>query len=444
VWFGVAVGRPTSGRKVSGDSTSIHDPARPPLPPSLWNAPTRPAALAAWRLLPRTCTMAGNVYDIVVLSSSPPVPPSSPHNVFSSPRRQRVAMPPSSPVAFSPLASPKKPTLGASKPRSRGAPIPDGAVRGFATVGSLVRSEHFTDQPDDEVAKRQQPQSRQSPLQSVEEVATETKKPRKRPVKKPATEGSDKPKPRSRARKPRADKADILDDSELRLPAPTKSPFFGDQPPEAAIEASTEVAPGLTKSGKPRKPRAKKQTTSNDAAEAVQQPRKPRVTKPKGAAKSAKTQREDASVVSAHFRDEADKVPPTTDELRNINSVDHSKADTGNIAIWEIPESPQPKQKAAREKTTDVIAEGLDLEEAVSRRRDWTPPRDSAIPPPLTNSAGKENQQVGQEDSDTFTNMLSNFAYAQSPSVHIPAMAKPTTKVTTAPKRRRVEVRVSL
>jgi hypothetical protein len=78
----------------------------------------------------------------------------------------------------------------------------------------------------------------------------------------------------------------------------------------------------------------------------------------------------------------------------------------------------------------------------VSRRRDWTPPRDTLPASPFTDSIGKENKHVEPDASGGhFTNMVSNFAYAQSPASRISVnTSASTTEIAAVTKRRRVEV----
>jgi hypothetical protein len=385
--------------------------------------------------------MVGNTYDVVVLSSSPPA--ASP---LHTPPSRRVAMHPSSPYAFSPPASPLIKTLGASRPNSRAAPIPEGGVRGFATVGSLVRSEHFTSRLDDEFAEIQSAQEWRGSLDVTGEDSVFTKKPQKRTTKKAPADGIEKPKPKPRARKQQFKSATQIDDSdeELRLSPrpPTKFPFF-DGKPEGSLNAdATTDAPKLTKSGKPRKPRAKKQKVDEDGAKAAPKPKKAKVTKLKAAKKNVKGQRDDTDTVSAHFRKDAEEGGEASTPHEQATRTSAVAQDTNNrdTSIWDIPQSPPPKKKTApKQRPPDPLAQGLELDEAVIRRRDWTPPpADTTIQTPFTDSTEKENQGSVQNADGTFTNLLSNFAYAQSPSVA--KASNSTTEVMAATKRRRVEL----
>lgn len=384
------------------------------------------------------------MYDVVVLSSSPPA--ASP--LHDAPSR-RVAMLASSPLAFSPPASPLRLAAGASKSNARAAPIPEGAARGFATVGSLIRSEHFTSRLDDDFDAIQQAQSRRT-SQDITEPPLAAEKPKKRTTKKSTTtttataaDGSEKPKPKPRARKPKPkSEKEILDsDDELRRPPerPTKPPFFDDDDAtEPLVEPAAPAAdaPKLTKAGKPRKPRAKKAKAAEDGTESAPKPKKPRVTKAKAGA--GKGKQGDASLVSAHFQDVADGGEGSAARP----SVEDHDTQVKPQSIWDVPGSPKPKKKAAlKQRQPDPIAEGLELEEAVVRRRDWTPPPGTTIASPFTDSTGKENKTFSQNADGSFTNLLSNFAYAQSPSAQVATKsATAAPGAVAATKRRRIEL----
>jgi hypothetical protein len=382
--------------------------------------------------------MAGKEYTLVVLSSSPPAP-----DAFDSPRyaapARRVAMPPSSPFALSPPTSPRKHTLGALTSGSRAAPIPEKGTRGFATVSSLVRSEHFAQQLNDDSAGINRAQSRTGSGEGITEVPAPVKKPRKRATKNATAADGETPKPKPRGREPKPDKElenknNVDLEPELRLPPPRKSPFFENAEAQTTIETPAEPAadaPKLTKSGKPRKPRAKKEKIDDGAT--APKPRKARVPKPKVAAKAGKASREDADVVSNHS-------PVDKDQANTTSNIGRT-ADAQAESIWDLPQSPQAEGKAVKRKSSDSILEGLELDEAVSRRQAWTPPRDTVAKSPATGSTGKENRlMVRDANTGAFTSLVGNFTY-ESPTVKVTSnttMPKETGSGVT--KRRRVEL----
>ncbi|RMZ68480.1 Structure-specific endonuclease subunit SLX4 [Pyrenophora seminiperda CCB06] len=394
--------------------------------------------------------MAGHSYQIVVLSSSPPA--ASPHREAYT---RRVAMSASPLPAFSPTASPTRATTGASRLNLRAAPIPEGAVRGFATVGSLIRSDHFTAIEPTEVP----------PLGDSLQVTAHTttiEKPKRATRKKDTSTSATttiadkpvKPTPKPRApRKPKP-KSDIeipdSEDERRHAAQPTKSHFFTEDPepqPEASVEAEAANSPKLTKSGKPRKPRAKKLKAGEggddqDSGDApVDKPKRTRVTKPKavgGVAKGGKQQ--NAPVVSAHFQAGTKRDEDSIGQATRAQTKDRN-APVEHASIWDVPDSPRPKKSAAvRKQLPSPVSQGLDLEEAVARRRDWTPPLDTAPLPTFTESAGKENEESAPGADVAFNTMLSNFAFAQPPVAPASTTLDNSTTGGMATKRRRVEL----
>ena len=391
--------------------------------------------------------MAAKEYTIVVLSSSPPVPAPD-VDVCSSPpppsgsvaATRRAAMPPSSPFAFSPPSSPRKHLGGALTSGSRAVPIPEKAARGFATVGSLVRSEHFAQQPIEHVTEKQQDQRRTGSRDATEEggvgvgVGVPARKTTKRAASNAAATDIAKPKPKPRARKTKGDKeAESKNtlDPELRLPRSTRSPFFGNTEEAQTVAKDLTVAaadaPKLTKSGKPRKPRAKKADLTSGDTEP--KPRKTRTTKAKAkaAAGQENAQLGCADVVPNHH------VQPSED------------GQAGSTSIWEVPQSPSSALGASNQQPPDSLAPDLQLGEAVSRRRDWTPPRDTVAPSPSTLSTGKENRPLPAE----FTHLVSNFTYESPTSRTTTTTTTMTTSITpteaavkptSATKRRRAQL----
>ncbi|KAJ8113063.1 hypothetical protein OPT61_g4727 [Boeremia exigua] len=385
--------------------------------------------------------MARKEYAIVVLSSSPPAP-----DAFNSPRYaappRRVAMPPSSPLVFSPPSSPKKHVSGALTSGSRAAPIPEKASRGFATVSSLVRSEHFVQHVDKDAIEIQQIQKQKDSHNSIEEA---TKRSVRRATKKPATEG-EKPKPKPRVRKNKADKeignTKTALDPELRLPRTTRSPYFDNVEAQSATDDRTTEpavdAPARTKLSKPRKPRAKKETPQSVLVDPKPKPSRTRVTKAKAATGAGKAIQEDIDNVSSHTAADNKQVSSTEPRLA-LTDVGEAQG----ASIWDVPQSPQSKQYASKQPRPKPLAEGLDLEEAVCRRRDWTPPRDTAGQSPSTLSTGKENRHSAHDArTGNFTHLISNFTYERSPTGKVVENAATSITATSAgvTKRRRVEL----
>ena len=280
-----------------------------------------------------------------------------------------------------------------------------------------MRSEHFADLGN-EHAEELPEKGRRGSLEEVQEARLVAKQPRKRAAaaKKVTAVDGDKPLPKPRTRKPKPDAGDGLPDTEKRPTRATKSPYFLDAGLDAAPEpqnAPAEDAPKLTKAGKPRKPRAKKEKVEGDVEPKL---KKPRAVKLK-AAKPTKT---------------------VLQEESNTANPDTAPNAGENQSIWDMSSSPpKAKGESSKQRPHDPPVHDLGLEQATSRRRDWTPPRNTVAQAPLTESAGKENDHTEQEGTNIFTHVISNFTYES-----------PTTRPASAPvqinagvtKRRRVEV----
>ena len=312
-------------------------------------------------------------------------------------------------------------------------------------MGSLVQSEYFA-QPAPEQDTTVPQALRQEPQESIDKGITTTKKTQRHSTKKLSAEASEKPKPKARARKAKVDKGGPAEDTELRLPVPTKSPFFDDDPKDTAIDHPSEITPTLTKSGKPRKPRVKKQVAEAEGEEVISKPKRTRATKASKLTQVKETHVANAPVVSTHFADDSRENRATTDNLEVVEKPRLHHEEQQDAAIWEVPKSPpQGKQPAVKPSHSNGSVQSLDLEEAVMRRRDWTPPQDTTVQSPFTNSSGKENKTSMQDANGTFTHMLTSFAYAQSPSARATTDSTITNnEVMAATKRRRVEVSLGL
>ncbi|KAJ4991139.1 AT hook domain-containing protein [Stagonosporopsis vannaccii] len=390
--------------------------------------------------------MAGKEYTIVVLSSSPPAPDASNSPDHAAPSR-RVVMPPSSPFTLSPPVSPKKHGLGALASSCRAAPIPEKSApipekstRGFATVSSLVRAEHFAQQMDEDLAEIQQAQQRRGSHKDMKKGVKSAKRPTTRTAKKAAAAYSERPESKPKARKSKTNKegnnSKTTLDPELRLPRATRSPFFDNAEAHIPANHSTEPVAGavkLTKSGRPRKPRTKKEKLEVGVTEA--EPESTRVTKAHAVAEAGKASREAADDVSAPTPVDKGHIHTIGEGITSINDERHRDA-----SIWDVPQSPQSKQFSHKQRRLDILTEGLDLEEAVLRRREWTPPRDTSAPSPSTISTGKENRPSSRDAmTGTFTHLISNFTY-ESPTGKVTNNATTSmTSTSTVTKRRRVE-----
>lgn len=396
--------------------------------------------LPPWRMAPST-------FDIVVLSSSPPdhdarastsaaapqsLSPSSPCSIHR--HEQRVAMPALSPLQLSPRASQQRRTAGALKSGSKAATIPEGALRGFATARSLVAADVDEELPefdwglaggrnDDHDGERGRKRSGEGLGKAIAAAVD-------------AGGDAEVPKPKNKPRARNMPKPTI---TRKRAPVPTTSCHFApalESDPDPVLDPiETLDNSSKAKTTKPRTPRAKKAPAADGEKQTTI--KKARITKPRASAKTSKAastkvaKEKAADVVSAHFREATEEAAANDAAyVPNENSV------------WEVPLSPSDKRSSRAKQQANN--QPLELEEAVSRRRDWTPTRDTEALHVLPDSAGKENDTafaISQKGS--FTSLLSGYAYA-----HMDLGSDVTTSKTSISegtgvvKRRRVEVGV--
>jgi hypothetical protein len=440
-------GRFACGTTVShSDDWSVLKALAAPIPPTAFLHIKRSSCILSLPALLHTCAlatkhplqrwrMALTTFDIVVLSSSPPenawasATAAAPQSLSPSPlsNTHRVGMPAPSPLQLSPRVSPLRKSAGALKTGSRAATMPEGALRGFATARSLV-----ADCEDEEL------QEFDWGLIGKGKAADEQRKGTRQSAKlirqdRAAGGDAEVPKPKPRVRKPKVDKGSTkLATARKRAHAPTESSHFATSAAIDAVDALDDP-PAKTKTTKPRKSRAKKTPADGETQTTI---KKAKVTKPRSSTKAAKAAREKTSlVVSAHFGDTTDIDGPKTT----------TEALVGDDSIWDVPMSPSGRKKGPPIQQP-IDDKPLELDEAITRRRDWTPIRDTEPLYVLTESAGKENESAAVVgDKDSFTSLLSGYSYTR-----LDPTFDATTSISQMPerkgitKRRRVEVCLSL
>jgi hypothetical protein len=317
--------------------------------------------------------------------------------------------------------------------------MPEDASMAFATSASQVKSNHFVAKVIQEPAAISHSQLRCNSLQDRETVP---KKPRKLSTK-ATTEGDGvEPKPKKpRARKPKTNKDEDVQNAASRDPTPTTSFHFANS---LAVEPLHEptcdpAAPfGYTKSGKPRKRRAPKEKPENGEKQTTIP--KGKITKPRNTSKSTeKKARIATEAVSSHFVNDGEIVDVACGIGTDKGAGTHVTGDDDS-SNWDVRVSPRRKNAPPKQKQIQT-EQVLDLEKADSRRRDWTPTKDISAHEAFTESAGKENHSsISYEESVPFMNMISNFSYPHletQPSI----IAKPPMSASNGvTKKRRVEV----
>ncbi|KAF2257793.1 hypothetical protein CC78DRAFT_622335 [Lojkania enalia] len=354
-------------------------------------------------------------FDLVLLSSSPPGSVIAAAPSTSPPASQRAKMAACSPISLSPIGDGIKRSNDALKSGSRAAPVPEGATRGFATANSLIQSNHFILEP--------------------EEADKELKKPEKPPKKGPAAGTPSRP----RSRKPRAPKVKFSKEKigpKCTSDAATSTlSHFPNPTPKGRSNHCNGTGSAKVKdiSVKPRKPRANKEKLVDE--EAGPRRKKPRATRKQEVCKSRdKAQGNATGTVSSHFTNGGAIQEEQKGENKEapVELFDERIEDT---SIWEVPASPrQKKPSPPNSKPPDLRGQSLELDEALARRRDWTPPRETIAQEVCTASPFKDSAIQG-----TFTHMLSNFAYAHEDQTSTVSRAA-NTEDCAALKRQRVEL----
>jgi len=433
----------------------VHRGLEPPLRPhrALPVCPNTqpPAVIVALRSLCERCRMETATYDIVVLSSSPPDRQDAIVRELSpvSPFARRVATQAMSSPPLSPLPRPSSPSIGALKSGSLAVSAPDGVARGFATARSLLAdidvNQAFAN------TERAQEGVRHAVCHAKDECRA--KKPREKLMKEfDAEDGAErsepipklKVKPRQRARKT-TDKAKMQQDASRIKPPLTTSSHFGKARSDSSVPSvvNPTAPPPEKKAAKPRKPRTKKPSGDENEISAPAMKKK-RTAKPRAPAKSGRGMQETAVVMSAHF-----PLPSAEDSLIRAQRQDTENGKAQNMqpideAIWAVPPSSSGGTVAPQKQNprSSENHEPLYLDEAVSRRRSWTPPLDTGAQQILASLAGKENSSVVHSaEQSGFTNLLPRFAYANADAGPKTQASKPMPpEVVKAAKKRRVEV----
>ncbi|KAF2469070.1 uncharacterized protein BDR25DRAFT_394477 [Lindgomyces ingoldianus] len=381
--------------------------------PSLWHPDEFPHGAA---------TAMAATFDLVLLSSPPLVSGGLAATNMTPPKHQRRAkMAAYSPTALSPLGSPKKVSVGALKSGPGTTTVPGGAAKGFATAASLVKSHHFNLQPDDEFTEARRAYSRRNSLQVLEKVDSSPQKQAKQSTTTTAAGDGAKPKPKKpRARKTQAGKDGSTHNARTR-DALTTSAYFADPPPTSHLESLPSHLQPLApkaKTTKSRKPRAKSEKLGDD--ETLAKPKKPR---------AKKTRKVGAS---------SEKLPHCDTGTESRSPIAHPE----DSSIWDVPSTPRSSKAATqKQRPPNVENPGLDLEEAIRRRRDWTPAEDTGAPQDFTDIAMKENNPlIMNTRTDHFTDLLSSFTYAHT-ELQPATKSKPLpSEVLKATKKRRVEL----
>jgi hypothetical protein len=214
-------------------------------------------------------------------------------------------------------------------------------------------------------------------------------------------------------RKPRPDKSErVRQVKERTLENTTPSITEYNDPKDTGTSLEPPIISSKARSTKAKSTNTKSKT-SKAGLEGSLIPKVPKAKKvPKVAGTSkprARVPKETTGAVSKHFQ------PDSVSGRSCADKRDPIPRNTSDDSIWDVPISPCLKNNALQEPQHPVGSNPcLDLEEAVARRRDWTPIKDSHREVVFTDVAGKENNIVGMEQKKQFTSILSNFTFADA------------------------------
>ncbi|KAF2205530.1 hypothetical protein GQ43DRAFT_477320 [Delitschia confertaspora ATCC 74209] len=410
--------------------------------------------------------------ELVILSSSPPMGGTAADSNNSPPSyQQRVNMSPFS------SRSPSPPTLDFSRPggalenSSRADRLPEGAITEFATAGSLVRDQHPSLKHDDPILEILPPLEPKSSKKSAQIPPQHVDNPPKRPTKGITAKDGELQTKKPRQRKPKAPAAtgdaDILEvkPKRTRTTRPKVSSYFAE--PAAPLNQAGAIKDDSRPAKSSRKPRAKKEKV--DKPETQTKLKKGKITKPKSRKHLPKEadveqlnpQKKAMGATSSRFGEvdvgkqhQVEQPSVSFDVYRLGNTVSHTISHVEDfritteqeISIWDVPRSPAKADRAkancgrnAKRLSPEPVEE-LHLEAAISRRRSWTPIRDTR-PANCSSDLG-----VGENTTDGPTNnvttsgiILTGFACAQLPQVDVGTVPRSPYREGIM-KRRRIEL----
>lgn len=213
---------------------------------------------------------------------------------------------------------------------------------------------------------------------------------------------------RPRGRKPAVDKAQRAPKTISRTSTPRiVSHTDLTEPQETEMSPKLPNVTSKAKTTKPKSTATKRKTAKRDTEGGVKAKVSKETKAPKavGATKSrGRVSKNAVEAVSKHF--------PTVNGAARRGSGSTVAEDE---SIWDVPAIPTESKQNSGEKGAPPNSDcHLDLEEAVARRRDWTPVKDSNRRNDFTDSSEKENMTVDVNQNKQFTSILSNYAFAEA------------------------------
>lgn len=339
---------------------------------------------------------------------------------------------------------------------SRAAQVPDGAITGFATASSLIKSHQLSlsveEFPTEQKVKRQRG--------SLAQVDANARAPPKKPTKRSTTKA---PQPNNDpiSKRPRKKDAGTLDKDHSNIrtfDCPLATTKLSEAQPSipASIEQVDILAPksAPSKQRKPRQPKAK--------SEAQTKLKKGRITKPGGRSIPSKNidlsqdnviEAKLTGAVSEHFlRKQSPGVIRNNDNqiLKTESPSTVEDFRKGTVAD-SINSTRRPRINVSREtlkeaKSAIIDEEVSTLEMALRRRTNWTPIKDTE--PIEAEDAGSTKQETESLSplsvKNSFANRLVDYAYSENAEPDSAAVSVRYTSGTALTKRRRIEVRAPM
>ncbi|KAF2143990.1 uncharacterized protein K452DRAFT_285194 [Aplosporella prunicola CBS 121167] len=351
--------------------------------------------------------------EFIILSSSPPGIPDS-DCIFTPPSARRKSIPSTS--------SPELPALGTLLTRrpaayatglrsgSHAAEVPADATFGFASAAALIKQQKLTLDHEDAGA----------PVDASNNPDSRKSAPPRRPKK-----------PTKRAKEP--EEANTAEDMSASKPKDRQTAK------KATRKTKPEASTGehAAEDSQPADHAASCSTRQDDAAEVKPKARKPRAkksdTETQNRSRKTKAPEQQASVVDT----EENAVQPVARRVRNATGTESAHFSRANSV------SEQPPAVAA---VNDD--EPLALEQALSRRMDWTPPRDTTSPTLQHKQLQALDEQQGSPKSiasratreGSFASLISAFGYNdQTVDVNAPKL-KRNASGEAFTKRRKIEL----
>ena len=359
----------------------------------------------------------------------------------------------SSPGLPSPSTFFSKKASSALRNGSRAARVPDGAITGFATASSLIKSHQLSlsvkEFPAKQKAKRQRG--------SLTQVDANTRAPPKKPTKRSTTKAP-QPNDDPVSKRPRKKDAGILDKDRSNICAfdcPLATTKLSEAQPSipVSIEQVDIPAPksAPSKQRKPRQPKAK--------SEAQTKLKKGRITKPGGRSIPSKNidLSQDGAIeakltgaVAEHFlrkqslgttRDNDYQIlktesPPTVEGFGKGVVADSINSTHTNVLREILKEA----------KSAITVEEAPASERALKRRTNWTPIKDTE---PIETEDVESTKQEAESLSplsvkNSFANRLADYAYSENTEPDSAAISMGYASGTALTKRRRIEVRAPM